>query len=173
MGSKNAWVGARQGPRRRHKKIIFFACEGLIAIYDERASDGGYQVVTPTEFKYRALALAETARRMSTDEMPWVRQDGQELLLSVCDMLTAIQEAKDMGDPSDPAVQAFWARHNRRSTVAVGPRTDLAGYPALPPLPRGHFTGRTAAPGDAIATAGAVPLRRRPVKVTKLILPTH
>jgi hypothetical protein len=146
----------------------------LIAIYDERAPADGYHVVTPLEFWHRACALSENARSMRVDAMPWVRQEGRELMGSVNDMAAAVREARDMGDPSDPAVQAFWARHNRSNSAMVGgPFTDAAGYPSLPSLSQGKFTGRTAPQGDTVVAAGAVALRRRPVKTKRLILPTH
>jgi hypothetical protein len=63
-------------------------------------------------------------------------------------MLDAVREAKAMGDPSDPAVQEYWAKHHKRPTVSIGSGSK-SGYPELPPMPKGQLTGRTALPDAA------------------------
>jgi hypothetical protein len=123
MTAKPAWaVGARQGPLRRHKQLVFFACEGLIALHDERETSqeegDTYTVITPDDFEYRAQALGEFGKKAKASDKPWQRQEGNEMKKAAQDMLETVKEARDMGDPSDPAVQAWWARHRRNDRVA-------------------------------------------------------
>jgi len=169
--SKPAWaVGARQGPIRRHKQVVWFACEGLIAIYDERTHDEDYLVVTPTDFAARAKGLGEMGQKMAKGDQKWMRTEGQAMRAAANEMLESVKEARAMGDPSDPAVQAYWARHRSNSTVRISlsAGSDPEGYPDLPEVPLGKFTGRTAEPGESLA--GAVQLaddnriRKKPKK---------
>ena len=120
--SKPAWsAGARQGPLRRHKQLVFFACEGLIALFDERekaqATDDVYTIMTPASFAERATALASFAKKVRASDAPWQRQEGREMGRAALDMEETIKEARDMGDPSDPAVQAYWERHRTNRVV--------------------------------------------------------
>lgn len=120
--SKPAWsVGARQGPLRRHKQLVFFACEGLIALLDERDkaqdADDVYSIMTPHSFAERATALASFAKKVRASDAPWQRQEGKEMGRAALDMEETIKEARDMGDPSDPAVQAYWERHRTNRVV--------------------------------------------------------
>lgn len=148
MAGKPAWsIGARQGPLRRHKQMVYFACEGLIVVIDERPGkdhEGDYIVLRPSELEERARALAQFVKGWRTGT-PWQRQEHQLCTNAADEMLEAVKEARHMGDPSDPAVQAFWARHRgRKSTVSLRAGTDAAGYPTLPKLPKGKQTGKTA-----------------------------
>ena len=107
--SKPAWsAGARQGPLRRHKQLVFFACEGLIALFDERekaqATDDVYTIMTPASFAERATALASFAKKVRASDAPWQRQEGREMGRAALDMEETIKEACDLGDPVDPAV---------------------------------------------------------------------
>lgn len=152
MFRKPAWATTgRTGPIRRHKQQVFFACEGLIANYDERTSQEVFDVYTPDEFAARVRAVAREGTLMRKSDRKWMREEGV-LLLRDCQALEEmIREAKEMGDPSSPAVQAFWARHRRNSTIrlSVSAGSNPDGYPQLPELPRGRDTGRTApAVGD-------------------------
>lgn len=129
MAAKPAWaIGARQGPLRRHKQLVFFACEGLIALHDERdtAQEEGdvYEVITPDDFEFRAKALGRFGKKVKASDKPWQRQEGAEMRQAARDMLATVVEAKEMGDPSDPRVQAFWARHRRSSTISMSGSTN-------------------------------------------------
>ena len=120
--SKPAWSsGARQGPLRRHKQLVFFACEGLVALLDEREkavlANDVYNVMTPQSFKERAEALIGVARKIKAGDKKWQKQEGAEMRQAANDMLETAKEATDMGDPSDPAVQAFWERHRTHRVV--------------------------------------------------------
>jgi cytochrome c1 len=154
--------------------MVFFACEGLVAMLDERAQDEEYIVVTPTDFKARAEGLAVTGKLMAKGNEKWMRSDGREYLAAANDMIETVKEAQSMGDPSDPLVRAYWARHRRNDTIRVqlSPGSDVAGYPELPDIPLGKFTGQATDPGDPLETAGAIlidggdatKIRRKPRK---------
>ena len=181
MAVKPAWsLGARQGPLRRHKEIVFFACEGLIAMLDERTHDEEYVVVTPDDFQKRAQGLADLGKPMAKDSQKWMRTDGRAMLAAANDMVTTVKEAEHMGDPSSPAVRAWWQKHRRNSTVSFSEGSDPAGYPTLPEMPVGKFTGRTADAGAPADTAGGIiigggdstKIRRKPKKKARGLILT-
>jgi hypothetical protein len=140
---------------------VFFACEGLVAVFDERDDEEEYVVITPGDFKERAVGLGEMGSKMAKDERKWMRTEGQAMRQAANDMLETAKEAIHMGDPSDPAVQAYWARHrtNRTIKVSLSAGSDEAGYPELPKVDLGKFTGRTTDAGDPLETAGAILMR--------------
>lgn len=159
--SKPAWsAGARQGPLRRHKQLVFFACEGLIALFDERdkaqSEDDVYSIMTPTSFQERATALTSFARKVRAGDAPWQRQEGREMGQAALDMEETIKEARDMGDPSDPAVQAYWERHRTNRVV------KFSGFELGAPLKTvrqmAHEAPRTGR--EAVATMDAAGLER-------------
>lgn len=172
MLSKPAWsIGARQGPLRRHKQLVFFACEGLVVLRDEREhrQDADYETLTPTDFERRANGLGVFASKCKAADPPWLREEGRLCEKAANEMLETVTEARNMGDPSDPAVQSFWARHRgRKSTVSLRAGTDAAGYPDLPGVDRGPRTGRTAEPGQqmdtTVAEANHVRIHKPPKK---------
>jgi hypothetical protein len=145
MGSKPAWShDARTGKVHRHKQLTFFACEGLIVLYDERKQEEDFKVIFPDDFLLRAKHIDRMAKPLKLAATASAREEHRVLKAGAIAMREAVLEAKEMGDPSDPAVQAFWARHRRSSSVMCA---DPTGYrPPLPgALPRGRNTGRTAA----------------------------
>jgi len=174
MAVKPAWAtNARQGPLRRHKQLVFFACEGLIALCDERESSQEtgdvYEVLMPDDFEYRARGLADFARKAKASHKPWQRQEAAEMKKAAQDMLETVKEAKFMGDPSDPQVTAFWQRHKRNSRVAFNFEHGAAKK-SLDEMNRdAPNTGRTAVPTldgqdlDRIRDQ-ANKIRRKPVK---------
>ena len=143
--NKPSWSAlGRTGKIYKHKDLTWFACEGLIALHDAR--DAEWIVLRTTELAERQKALREFAGKLEPSDKPWQKQEGRAMLAAAKDMLAAIKEAKYMGDPNDPAVQAFWSRHrNRKSTVSLSAGSDQAGYPELPDVALGPRTGRTAA----------------------------
>lgn len=174
--TKPAWtVGARQGPLRRHKQLVFFACEGLCVVRDEREDkhDDDYTVVTPNDFETHARGLGHFALQCEAADPAWLRAEGELDKRAANDMLETCKEAREMGDPSDPAVQSFWARHRRSNTVRVGLHagTDREGYPDLPDVSRGPRTGRTADAGIPVdptkAQQSHVRLHRAPKKLNR------
>jgi hypothetical protein len=116
-----AWSSnSRTGPIRRHKQQVWFACEGLIALYDERKPKEDYVVLTPGEFRERAEALNNFAEKMpKSGATAWQRQESKEMVRAAQDMEESIKEARNMGDPSDPRVRDYWARHRRNNTVSM------------------------------------------------------
>lgn len=151
---KPAWaLTARTGPVRKYKDLSFFACEGLIAVHDDR--DGSYTAVTPDDFTKRVEMLEKKSKKAKADcELtPSQRQYRRSVVQFAADMTEAVKEAKYMGDPSDPQVMAFWQRQRKNSTVRLSAGSDAAGYPDLPEIPLGNITGRTAAVDGQLSTA--------------------
>lgn len=182
MTGKPAWAaGARQGPLRRHKQLVFFACEGLIALHDERdasqAAGEAYTVITPDDFEYRAEGVGAFGKKASASDKPWQQQEARLMLRAAQDMKDCVKEAREMGDPNDPQVQAFWARHRRNDRIAFNfefgaPQRSLDQMNRDAPN-----TGRTAVPTldaaglDKMAKAAGLTaagdqykIRRKPVK---------
>lgn len=144
MLGKPAWAReARTGPLRRHKKLVIFACEGLIALYDESTDEEDYHVYTPAEMQERVDQMAILAEKMKKSDVRWQRQEGAQWLYDFQGIRECIKEAREMGDPSDPQVQAFWARHRRSTTVKISWSSGT-----IPAVPLGKFTGRTTGPPD-------------------------
>lgn len=176
MAKPNWTIGARTGPVRNYMDLKVFACEGLITVIDERpgAKEGEYCVVTPSDMEERIKALNKKYRNKSRAEMPrWQQQEYDQQIRGSQNLAECIKEARHMGDPSDPAVQAFWARHRRQSTVKISfsPGADPAGYPTLPEVKLGPKTGRTAQiDGEAVVppnvnpAAGVTRIHRAPRK---------
>lgn len=138
--AKPAWsLEARTGTLRNFQDLKIFACEGLICIIDERPQyHGECRVVTPHEFAQRVDAAGTPYRQQTRGDLPkWKRKEHDKQLAELQGCLDAIKEAKAQGDPSDPAVQAWWQRHRRNSTIKFSSGTSAAGYPTLPPLPMG------------------------------------
>ena len=154
MALRPSWASqGRTGPVRKFLELSVFACEGAVVLIDEReGAEGDCSIVSVADMRERIEALAAPYRNKTKAEMNTAqkrfydqRRRGVENLIECC------REAQAMGDPTDPAVQAFWARHRRGSSFAVrAPANDTAGYfrgyEALPPLPQGRDIGITAVP---------------------------
>ena len=115
-------------------------------MHDERPQHGDYNVIFPNEMEERAKALGRMAKKIGAGDEPWQREEGRSMREAANNMLECVKEARFMGDPSDPAVQAFWALHKpgAKSTISLSAGRDKAGYPELPGVDRGPRTGRTA-----------------------------
>lgn len=178
---KPAWaVNARTGPCRNFLKLKIFACEGQIVMYDERPDqEKTYTVLTPATMEERVKALSRPYRGQGRMDIPaWKRQEYDEEQRGYQNCVEVIKEARAMGDPSDPAVQAFWARHRRSSTVKMnfGPLDSSADAAKLPPLTSsGILRGRGAdlpiADVSSVPTIYTPPARRR-VPNSSILLPT-
>ena len=179
--TKPAWaIGGRTGPVRSFQGLSVFACEGLICVIDERPGkkEGEATIVMPNDMQKRVNAVMRKNTRMkqATCEMkPWQRQEQEKRVNGANAVVVCIREARDMGDPSDPAVQAWWSRHRRSSTIRLGVHagSDKEGYPELPVVPLGKKTGKTAAiDHEAVVPpnvhAGDFPvIHKRPVKKSR------
>lgn len=147
MFAKPAWSqSGRTGPVRKFQNLVVFACEGLIAVCDERPQyEGEFVVVTPEDMRQRINACDQPYRNQTRSELPkWQQQEYDAIKRGCAALDECIKEAKAMGDPSDPAVQAWWRRHRRQSTISLSAGTDAKGYPKLPDIDLGPLTGRTA-----------------------------
>ncbi len=153
---KPAWAGeAKTGPVRSYMELKVFACQGLICIIDERQGEkeGEYTIVTPADLDERITALNIKYRGKGRMDVPRSqRQNYDAVIRGSQNCVECIKEARAMGDPSSPDVQAYWARHRRSSTVRFNfsAGADPGGYPVLPQLPRGPVTGRTAIADDSL-----------------------
>ena len=163
--SKPAWAaGARTGPVRSFMQLKLFACEGLICIIDERPEkgEGSFTVVTPSDLEERVHAVNKKYRNQTPAQM---NKNQRELHYQRVNggnnCIECVKEARHMGDPTDPAVQNFWMKHRRNSTFTFNfsPGADPAGYPTLPPVDPGKFTGRTAEVDGQIVKSQNLPNR--------------
>lgn len=165
MKNYASWAaGHRTGPIRRFRQLVWYACEGLIALHDEGDAQETFRVMTPSEFKERGKAIENFAKKVPrTGATAWQRQESQEMLKAAALMDESIKEATEMGDPSDPKVQAFWARHRRNSTISMS-----AGCSYEHGLPKKTLEQIAAdSPGDRTMTVAAsdqLQLRKLPQK---------
>lgn len=163
---KPAWsVDARTGPVRKFMDLSVFACEGLICIIDERPGkdEGQANIVTPKELKERITAVNQPYRgktRAQLDKFQRAQMDKRIQGAENC--MECIREAREMGDPSDPKVQAYWQRHQRNSSVSLSAGCDAAGYPQLPTLGAGAGVIGSSVPQQNV-TQG-VKLHKKPVR---------
>lgn len=123
-----AGIGGKTGPSRRYKDLILFACEGMVCVVDQRKGDkfGDFVCVHPAEMYKRAHAIVKTYRNQNKAELTqWQRQEHEQNIAGANAILECVKEAKDMGDPTDPRVQAYWKQHGRNRSVSVS--TAYAG----------------------------------------------
>ena len=123
MTKKPAWAAtARTGPVRRFQNLAIFACEGMVCIIDEREADeGDFIVVAPAVMVERIRTLnADYRRKRSPSEMnPGERQEYYQQIQGSQNCMECVKEARHMGDPTDPAVQAWWTRQRRNVSVTA------------------------------------------------------
>lgn len=148
--------------------LKFYAQNGFICLHDEET--GEFYVLTRKEFLERAQALSEEAARLRqvAAEQPnnaaWLSADRADLIQAVENMVECTKDAKEQGDRTDPAVDAWFVKHrpNRKSRVSLNSganfKTSLPGN-----LPLGPDTGKYVAPDFTIGGAQSAP--------KKLILP--
>jgi hypothetical protein len=148
--------------------LKFYAENGFVCLHDE--DTGEFFVLTRKEFLLRAQALSEEAARLrhvaaeNPDKASWLSADRSELIKAIEEMIACTNEAKEQGDRTDPAVDAWFMKHrpNRKSRISLVSAADFKT--ALPgALPSGRDTGKYVTPDF---TMGAAP---NPPK--KLILP--
>ena len=132
--TKPTWSNkGRTGPTYGYRQLEWFACEGMIVMMDNRptTADGERTTVhTADDFATRAYYFSRMASARPQIKYQWQRQKLQEILGAVNDIQSAVQDAKRMGDPDDPAVQSWWQRHYRNGSPRKQPgtETDAAGY---------------------------------------------
>lgn len=168
--SRFAW---KPGPTYRFRKITFYAMNGSICIADDKeglSERERFLTLTRKDFLRRVEAFNGEARALGrlAAENPHIRgfaQERNEKLTLVENMLKCVADAKAQGDPNDPEVQAWFAKHNnpRRSRVGGGAGVSFRS-PALQPLPLGRDTGKYCSP-DLVLPDSA------PVVKPQLILP--
>lgn len=97
--------------------------------------EGDCKIVPPDEFKHIVKSISQSLQyRNKTDaEFSAARRQVRKRLRNQLDAaLLAVAEAKAQGDPTDPKVQAYWAKHYGRTAVLITNQIDMS---ALPPLP--------------------------------------
>lgn len=165
----------RSGRHVRYGNCAYWACEGLIICQDEKPGKNGrgqFKVILPQDMTKRVKMLRRYAEHKRIEEHRWQRQERQELISFCQKMLEVIKEAEAMGNPSDPAVVAYFIRHRRNSSVStrLRPGADASGYPSLPKLSPGRYTGRTAEVGEALPRAAIIHTAPTRKLRTRLIL---
>lgn len=111
----------------------------MVVIVDERpnADEGDCSIFYPKVFYERVIGLTRTTRGKSTASLaPWqvVRHKAQ--LSQLQGMLECIREAIHMGDPSDPKVKEFWAKHRGRPKVSMSGSTYVPAPKGFPDAPQ-------------------------------------
>jgi hypothetical protein len=142
-GGKPAWADdARTGPVRSYLEQRIFACEGMIVVIDHRPTEdlGECVVLDCNTAVERVKALQKDYRGQTRAQQPQRMRDLWTQRLNGCqNILECVKEARQMGDPTDPQVQAFWKRHNS---------LRVAGYAkAGARKSRQEILNATAAPG--------------------------
>ena len=141
--------------------LTFFVQQGLIVCEDNRDVPGGRgsrTTMTPSQLVERIGHLGHMLQRLRGCEQSNIERDeNPRLLRRFNDLEELAQIAHDMGDPSDPEYQAFRRKHRpgHKAKVSLRAGSDAAGYPALPAMQLGRFTGRTAEPDRVLASGGA------------------
>lgn len=115
-GSKPAWSNdGRTGPVRDYIDQKVFACEGMVVVIDHRPGKnlGECVVLDCATAVERVKELQKDYRGQTRAQQPRGLQELWTKRLRGCqNILDCVKEAKAMGDPADPQVQAFWKRHN-------------------------------------------------------------
>jgi len=159
MNSENThFMDGRKGPSRHFKQQRFFACEGLVVIIDERATrtdengklieEGDVQVLLPREFRARCKAFLKTYRDKTYSEHTPTRRGEIKLWhKQLVEGYETVKEAQEMGDPSDPRVQEYWAKHHGK------PYVSLTSLPTLDTILK---VGNQTAKNVGIASSGTM-----------------
>lgn len=125
MINRPTWSAtARTGPMRKYMQLSIFACEGLICIIDNReGKEGDYSVITPAEAVERCKALNKSYRGTTRAQLSAIQKEmADQRTRGFQAMMECVREAKHMGDPTDPKVQAYWARHRSNRTITFSPQ---------------------------------------------------
>lgn len=151
MALKSDWSNARRGRYYRYLNLVFMAVEGLVLMIDERKPDEDIQVFTPAVFDKRRRAIRRFCQKTCYGLSPGQNEHIRQLRKAALDMEECVREAREMGDPSSPQVQAYWKRHreNGRASMAGFGFSAEANRPSET-LPRGPDTGRTADVGTTV-----------------------
>lgn len=114
--------GGRCGPVRKFRKCQVFAYEGMVVFLDDT---GDIDFLSPQDAVIRAVAVYNELGfrgRNRAEEPKWRQQEWDEIVAGCREVIQAAKEAKAMGDPTDPLVQAYYTRHARKTRT--GPISD-------------------------------------------------
>lgn len=122
-GSASTFTGAWMSDKvYNYIDLTFWAESGVVIVVDDR--DGSRNAVSPTSWHERALAIGREASRAQ------YYKEKIAMRTVANDMIRCAQEAVDMGDPTDPKVIEYQARHRSRNSIQV---------PKMPKFsPNGH-----------------------------------
>ena len=131
----------KQGKVYKYQDLIFWAQGGVICIEDTR--DGSYQTASRAEFVARILVVRQSidANRY---QYPSERNEDYNFIFNG---VAAVKEAKQQGDPFDPAVIEALIRGRRKSWIfnskgeAIGSSNAISHGSSpdahlLPPMPK-------------------------------------
>ena len=149
-------LSGRTGKPVKYQQLTFYACEGLIICIDDRDTEegrGDFSTITPKDLEDRIEILGAADTRIRDSLTNVERQERGDRIRKLQELKDVVREAKGMGDPSDPAVQAFWRLHQPGSKSRVTLRQSLRdrGHPDMGTMPQGPFTGRTAEADGVLA----------------------
>ena len=143
----------KYGPVYHWKDAVFYAAAGSICYHDNRKEDF-CKIQSIDAFRTKARAVQEQLDYLTSQGVMdgWamdMRADYRQLLTKMDD---CIRDAKEQGDPMDPATQKWYMTHKpwKGGRVSMGggvaPNTggDISYEIPMPPLPLGEFTGKTA-----------------------------
>lgn len=139
-----------------YRGLKFYAQNGFICLHDE--DSGEFFVLTRREFLERAAALSEEAKHLrvmmaQNPSKKWLPSDRVDLQNGVEFMVAAATEAKEQGDRTDPAVDAWFVRHrpHRKSKISLaGSGANFTtGKPGA--LQLGHNTGKHVSPDFSVS----------------------
>lgn len=114
-GSKPAWAhDARTGPVRDYIDQKVFACEGMVVVIDHNQEQ--HWVSVSYWIAAQRHPASPSCEKIIADRREHNSRSGcgicEQRLRGCQNIMECVKEAKAMGDPTDPQVQAFWKRHN-------------------------------------------------------------
>jgi len=138
-----------------YRGLKFYAQNGFVCLHDE--DTGEFFVLTRREFLERAQALSLEAKRLRSmaaenPDRKWMSQDRMDLQDGVDMMVAAAAEAKEQGDRTDPAVDAWFMRHrpHRKSLLSMASAVNFTTT-APGALPLGKDTGKHVKPDFSVS----------------------
>jgi hypothetical protein len=152
----------KYGPVYHFKDSHFYAASGSIVFHDNRKEDH-CSILSVSTFVERAMALQAQLNHIGPQLAPGAVEHRRDLKRLLANMDSCIKDAREQGDPMDPAVQR-WYKINKpwkgntvsmvgSDGVATGRSVPVSYEVPMQQLPVGEFTGRTDRPGLVLPDA--------------------